>query len=183
MRHCAAGHPCLPARLLPPSRARTGQATSRSRSRRGPPTSWPSCRPTTSWSWTRAWPRPSRRTCRRAAEIAACKWLTDDELRVYSDEYRPHRLPGRPAMVSLPHDRRVQRPSCSCSPAAPSTCRRCFIAGKSDWGVYQTPGAFERMQASACTQMLGCHLRRRRRALGAAGAAGACQPAAAGFPG
>ena len=23
----------------------------------------------------------------------------------------------------------------------------CFISGKSDWGVYQAPGAFERMQA------------------------------------
>ena len=26
-----------------------------------------------------------------------------------------------------------------------------FIAGKSDWGVYQRPGNFERMQTSACT--------------------------------
>lgn len=34
----------------------------------------------------------------------------------------------------------------------------CFIAGKSDWGVYQAPGAFEKMQASACTRMMGCHL-------------------------
>ena len=33
-----------------------------------------------------------------------------------------------------------------------------FIAGSSDWGVYQRPGAFERMQQSACTHMLGCHL-------------------------
>lgn len=34
----------------------------------------------------------------------------------------------------------------------------CFIAGKSDWGTYQKPGDFERMQASACTRMTGCHL-------------------------
>ena len=34
----------------------------------------------------------------------------------------------------------------------------CFIAGGSDWGVYQSPGAFERMQAKACTRMLACHL-------------------------
>ena len=33
-----------------------------------------------------------------------------------------------------------------------------FIAGSSDWGVYQRPGAVERMQESACTRMLGCHL-------------------------
>jgi pimeloyl-ACP methyl ester carboxylesterase len=34
----------------------------------------------------------------------------------------------------------------------------CFISGKSDWGVYQNPGAFERMQRSACTQWRGAHL-------------------------
>ena len=33
-----------------------------------------------------------------------------------------------------------------------------FVAGRSDWGIYQVPGAIERMQESACTRMLGCHL-------------------------
>ena len=33
-----------------------------------------------------------------------------------------------------------------------------FIGGKSDWGTFQHPGNFERMQQSACTRMLGCHL-------------------------
>ena len=33
-----------------------------------------------------------------------------------------------------------------------------FIAGKSDWGVYQNPGAFERMQKVACTQMVAAQL-------------------------
>jgi pimeloyl-ACP methyl ester carboxylesterase len=33
-----------------------------------------------------------------------------------------------------------------------------FVAGQSDWGIYQTPGAIERMQESACTRMRGCHL-------------------------
>ena len=33
-----------------------------------------------------------------------------------------------------------------------------FIAGQSDWGTYQRPGAFERMQTSACTDMRGAHL-------------------------
>ena len=32
-----------------------------------------------------------------------------------------------------------------------------FIAGKSDWGAYQNPGALERMQKTACTQMTGPH--------------------------
>ena len=33
-----------------------------------------------------------------------------------------------------------------------------FIGGKNDWGVYQTPGAFEKMQKTACTRILGTHL-------------------------
>jgi pimeloyl-ACP methyl ester carboxylesterase len=33
-----------------------------------------------------------------------------------------------------------------------------FIGGQSDWGVYQTPGAFEKMQKSGCTRFQGAHL-------------------------
>ena len=33
-----------------------------------------------------------------------------------------------------------------------------FIAGKSDWGVYQVPGGDVTMQKTACTQMVGFHL-------------------------
>ncbi|MGH7094575.1 MAG: alpha/beta fold hydrolase, partial [Stellaceae bacterium] len=33
-----------------------------------------------------------------------------------------------------------------------------FISGKSDWGVYQRPGAVETMQETACPRMTGCHL-------------------------
>ena len=34
----------------------------------------------------------------------------------------------------------------------------CYIAGASEWGAYQSPGAFETMQKSACTRLLGVHL-------------------------
>ena len=33
-----------------------------------------------------------------------------------------------------------------------------FIGGKSDWGVFQQPGALETMQSTACTRMRGVHL-------------------------
>jgi pimeloyl-ACP methyl ester carboxylesterase len=33
-----------------------------------------------------------------------------------------------------------------------------FIAGKADWGVYQKPGEFERMQGTVCTDFRGAHL-------------------------
>ena len=42
-----------------------------------------------------------------AAEIAACKWLPDDELRVYSDGVRTDRIPGRPAGLSHRVERQV----------------------------------------------------------------------------
>jgi pimeloyl-ACP methyl ester carboxylesterase len=90
-------------------------------------------------------------------EIAACNWLSDDELGVYSGEfartgfqgglnwYRARVEPDCDAELALFAGRTIDVPSC-------------FIAGKSDWGVYQKPGHFAMMQATATTQMLGCHL-------------------------
>jgi pimeloyl-ACP methyl ester carboxylesterase len=76
-----------------------------------------------------------------ASEIAACKWLPDAELRVYSEEYGRTGFQGGLQMFS---GRTIDVPSM-------------FIAGKSDWGAYQNPGALERMQKSACTHMTGSH--------------------------
>jgi pimeloyl-ACP methyl ester carboxylesterase len=87
-----------------------------------------------------------------AAAIAACQWLPDPELKVYSDEYartgfqgglnwyRCMTGPKYVAELQLFSGRTIDVPSA-------------FIAGKSDWGIYQMPGAIERMQASACTRM------------------------------
>lgn len=92
-----------------------------------------------------------------AAEIAGCKWLTEDELSVYSGEYarigfqgglqwyRCRTLPWPNAELDLYAGRRIDVPAM-------------FIAGKSDWGVYQTPGAVEAMQERACADFRGCHL-------------------------
>ncbi len=33
-----------------------------------------------------------------------------------------------------------------------------YIAGRSDWGTYQKPGDFEKMQTTACSRMQSCHL-------------------------
>lgn len=40
----------------------------------------------------------------------------------------------------------------------PSDVLPAGIRGQSDWGVYQRPGAVERMQDAACTRLVGCHL-------------------------
>ncbi|MEW6323743.1 MAG: alpha/beta hydrolase, partial [Acidobacteriota bacterium] len=90
-------------------------------------------------------------------EIAACRWLPDDELRVYSEEFgrtgfqgglQSYRVgsSGRFAAETQTFaGRTIDQPSL-------------FISGKSDWGVYQNPGAVERMQQTACTRMMGVHL-------------------------
>ena len=92
-----------------------------------------------------------------AEAIAACRWLPDHELRVYSGEY------GRTGFQGG-----LQWYRC----ATDATCVRelqlfsgrtidvpsMYIAGASDWGVYQNPGSFESMQASACTRMRAAHL-------------------------
>jgi pimeloyl-ACP methyl ester carboxylesterase len=92
-----------------------------------------------------------------AAQIAACRWLTEHELAVYGAEYERtgfqgglqwyrSRTEGRyDSELQLFSGRTIDVPSM-------------FIAGKSDWGTYQRPGNFERMQESACSRMLGCHL-------------------------
>ena len=91
-----------------------------------------------------------------AAEIASCKWLREDELSVYTAEYARtgfqgglqwYRCRGGKYNAELEtfSGRSIDVPSM-------------FIGGKSDWGVYQSPGALERMQSSACTRMSGVHL-------------------------
>lgn len=92
-----------------------------------------------------------------AAEIAACKWLTDDDLAVYASEFGRNGFQGglqwyrcvtsgrNAADLRLFAGRKIDVPAA-------------FIAGKQDWGIYQAPGAIEAMQSSACAQFKSCHL-------------------------
>jgi pimeloyl-ACP methyl ester carboxylesterase len=91
------------------------------------------------------------------AAIAACRWLPEEELAIYSGEYRRTGFQGglqwyrcRTGHV-LGGELEVFAGRTIDVPAL-------FIAGKSDWGTYQTPGALERMQREACARMLGTHL-------------------------
>ncbi|MEO8202989.1 MAG: alpha/beta hydrolase [Betaproteobacteria bacterium] len=91
------------------------------------------------------------------AAVAACAWLTDAELGVYATEFARTGFQGalqwyrcrttgafNPAM-QVYSGRTIDVPAC-------------FIAGRSDWGTYQKPGEFEKMQSAACKRMTGCHL-------------------------
>jgi len=92
-----------------------------------------------------------------AAAIAACRWLPEAELRVYSGEfgrtgfqgglqwYRCRTSGAFNGELEIFAGRRIDVPAC-------------FIAGRSDWGIYQRPGEIDRMQTQACSRFLGCHL-------------------------
>jgi pimeloyl-ACP methyl ester carboxylesterase len=90
------------------------------------------------------------------AEIAANKWMTDAEMRVYSGEYGRTGFQG-----GLQGYRTGQsgRFTSDLQAFAGKTIDQpsMFIAGKSDWGAYQAPGALERMQQTACTHMTAVH--------------------------
>ncbi len=92
-----------------------------------------------------------------AAQAAICPWLTEAELRFYSDEYKRTGFQGGlqwyrcrtenvgQAELQIFSGRTIDIPSL-------------FVAGSSDWGVYQAPGNIEKMRESVCTRMIGCHL-------------------------
>ncbi len=87
---------------------------------------------------------------------ASCPWLTPAELAVYAGEYARTgfqgalqgyrvRMDGSLARdLALFAGRHVQVPAQ-------------FIAGRQDWGPFQSPGALEAMNL-ACPRMEGCHL-------------------------
>ncbi|MBL6951103.1 MAG: alpha/beta fold hydrolase [Alphaproteobacteria bacterium] len=92
-----------------------------------------------------------------AGEIAACQWLTEAELAVYAGEFARTGFQGG---LQWYRCRGVDRYNAEleifsgCTIDVPA----CFIAGVSDWGVRQVPGALEAMQDVACTNMLDVHL-------------------------
>ena len=111
-----------------------------------------------------------------AAEIAACKWLPDEELKVYSTEYGRTGFQGGLEGYRVGSTASTPR-SCRCFPAARSTCRRCSSAGRATGASIRIPARW-----SDCRRRLHADARhpsrRRRRALGAAGAAGGGEQAA-----
>ncbi len=90
------------------------------------------------------------------AEITACRWLPDSELRVYGDEYKRTGFQGGLNWYRVWSDV-TYTADLQVFSGRTIDVRSMFIAGASDWGVYQEPGAFERMQ-DVCTQLVGCHL-------------------------
>jgi pimeloyl-ACP methyl ester carboxylesterase len=92
-----------------------------------------------------------------AAEVAASKWLTGEDVDVFATEYARTGFQGglnyyrRNADAKLIAELQVFSGRTIGVPS-------CFIAGTSDWGVYQTPGAVDTMRSRVCTKMAGFHL-------------------------
>ena len=89
-----------------------------------------------------------------AAEVAGNRWLPDSDLRVYAQEYGRtgfqgglNGYRGSPGDVDLQvfAGRKIEVPST-------------FMGGKSDWGVYQNPGALERLERTHTTNYKGTKL-------------------------
>jgi pimeloyl-ACP methyl ester carboxylesterase len=91
------------------------------------------------------------------AEIAACKWMTEKDLQVYSTEYIRTGFQGGLNSYRILEESRYDTELNSFS-GRTIDVPAFYIAGASEWGVYQTPGAFEAMQHGACTRLLGVHL-------------------------
>ena len=94
-----------------------------------------------------------------AAEMptVASAWLTDAELMVYAGEYGRIGFQGGLQWYRCRTNAEIAG-ELEVFAGATIDVASCFIAGSSDWGVRQTPGAFEKMQRTVCTEMVGCHL-------------------------
>jgi pimeloyl-ACP methyl ester carboxylesterase len=91
------------------------------------------------------------------AQVAGNVWLSETELAVYAAEYTRtgfqgglnwYRCGTHPPCVAEQQmfaGRRIEVPAT-------------YIAGASDWGIYQKPGELQRMPKQACTRWHGTHL-------------------------
>ena len=90
-------------------------------------------------------------------EVSRMTWLPETALAVYTEEYGRTGFQGGLngyRMGSSGIGRAEQQLYAGRTIDQPSM----FISGASDWGTYQSPGNFERMQESACTDMREVHL-------------------------
>jgi pimeloyl-ACP methyl ester carboxylesterase len=89
-----------------------------------------------------------------AAEIEANRWLPDSELRVYAEEYGRNGFQGGlNGYRGSPGDGDLQ-----VFAGRTLDVPAMFVGGKSDWGVYQNPGALERLERTVTTNYRGTRL-------------------------
>jgi pimeloyl-ACP methyl ester carboxylesterase len=92
-----------------------------------------------------------------AQEVADCSWLSEEELAVYAGEFSRTGFQGGlnwyrvrtsglfAADLEIFSGKTIDVPSC-------------FIAGASDWGIYQVPGSLDALRERTCSRMDNIHL-------------------------
>jgi pimeloyl-ACP methyl ester carboxylesterase len=90
------------------------------------------------------------------AEIAACKWMTEAELLVYSHEFQRTGFQGGLNYYRVLRDVQLDGELNAFSDKTIDV-PACYVGGSQEWAVYQSPGAFEGMH-SVCTRLRGVHL-------------------------
>ena len=85
-------------------------------------------------------------------------WLTDDELSVYANAFARTGFQGGLQWYRCATSAEQSAALAAAVAGMHIDVPALFIAGAADWGIYQKPGEFERMQQSACTDFRGCHL-------------------------
>jgi len=85
-----------------------------------------------------------------------CAWLTEEELRVYSAEFERTGFQGGLQWYRCGTSGKFNGELAAHAGRAIAV-PACFIAGASDWGPYQRPGALAAMRRGAFAQNRGCH--------------------------
>ncbi len=102
-------------------------------------------------------PEAVRPHCPDPEQVQRLAWLSDDELNVYARTFEATGFQG-----GLNWYRCGTDASCvawlQLFAGQTLNVPTCFIAGASDWGVHQTPGAFMKMQSTVCSNLTGVHL-------------------------
>ncbi|MGI9437593.1 MAG: alpha/beta fold hydrolase [Geminicoccaceae bacterium] len=85
-------------------------------------------------------------------DIAACAWLSEEELKFYAEEFSRTGFQGGLQWYRCTYSTEQSMELCLYSGRSIDV-PACFIAGEKDWGVYQRPGAVETMRTHACSRM------------------------------
>lgn len=84
-------------------------------------------------------------------------WLTEEDVAFYAGEYARTGFQGGLNWYRIRTSRRFDA-DMEAFTGRTIDVPSLFIAGASDWGIHQSPGALARMNGTACTDMRGVHL-------------------------
>jgi len=90
-------------------------------------------------------------------EIDACKWLPDNEIDFYTQEFKRTGFQGGLNWYRCTING-LNRSDLELFSGHTIDVPSCFISGVADWATFRPPGALEQMQLQACTKMQSFHI-------------------------